>query len=393
MLPEALKAGIPVIGVFTDDPVNIGHVLQLIAEKKPLEFPGKLLKVIKEQLFYTFDQDVVTADLYRQLNAQDCQLVVINPEKKNLMIFEGGEVVPPESMILDYVKQFVAPDQIDDVMSVLRGLSLKAASEMLMLTMARTGGCLKKDLRATRMLIIGTQPGLEQIGTEMPFYQWNESMLKWAHTNKPYFLNPAAPSFLRPRGLLLDGMPGVGKSSGAKAIAALWGVPLFRLDIASTLNRFIGESEGRLSRSLAQVEREGPCVLLIDEVEKVLHKDNEHGTTTRMLSQLLWWLQEHQAQVLTVMTTNSKQDIPPELYREGRVDKTITMLSVPPQEIPAFCMGVLASVMPSATQVEKYLIMKNATAWFKGGQTHSTLVGFVYDQIKMYKWMEPAIDK
>ena len=91
----------------------------------------------------------------------------------------------------------------------------------------------------------------------------------WLELNSAYFLNPKTPAKLMPRGLMLAGKPGVGKSMGAKAIAQHFDIPLFRLDISTTLAKFVGESEARVARSLATVDRESPCVLLLDEVEKI----------------------------------------------------------------------------------------------------------------------------
>jgi ATP-dependent 26S proteasome regulatory subunit len=132
-----------------------------------------------------------------------------------------------------------------------------------------------------------------------------------------------------PRGLLFNGPPGTGKTSGAKWVAHQLGVPLFRVDVAGAKGRFVGDSETTLALNLSRVDQEEPCVALIDEVEKLFgHDSHDSGTTAGMLSQMLWWLAEHKSRVLTIMTTNNDKILPKELYREGRIDEVMTFLGV-----------------------------------------------------------------
>lgn len=119
-----------------------------------------------------------------------------------------------------------------------------------------------------------------------------------------------------------------GKSAAAKAIASAMGIPLYRLDVGAMKDKYVGNSEANLLSALAQVDQVEPCVVLFDEVEKVFQSQNDSGVTTSMLSQLLWWLQEHKSKVFSVMTTNDRTKIPPELYREGRVDQVMVFLGV-----------------------------------------------------------------
>lgn len=111
-----------------------------------------------------------------------------------------------------------------------------------------------------------------------------------------------------------------GKTTAAKRIASSFGVPLYRLDIGAMKGKYVGDSEGNLLAALAQVDQVEPCVVLFDEVEKVFETTGDSGVTASMLSQLLWWLAEHKTKVFSVMTTNNKDRIPEELYREGRID-------------------------------------------------------------------------
>ena len=323
MFETALKAGIPIIGVQTDDIVNAHVVLQSIAHKQPLTLKTSKLALAPDSLYIAYSLEHVTTDNYRYLAGSNSQLVVINPDKPHTLVFDGGQLVTPESMLETYLKPFIEDvDQRNEVLGSLKGMSLKAASEVVMLTQARTGGTLPKDIRYTRGLTGSHVHGLALVDIEPDLpYDWPDDLLGWVKLNKSYFLAGDIPTEMRPRGLLLDGEPGTGKSMGAKAIAQSLAVPLYRLNLAMMLNRYIGASENRLGEALGILEKEAPCVLLIDEVEKLFKTSDEGGTTTRMLSQLLWWMAEHDKQVLTIMTTNDRNSIPPELYREGRIDK------------------------------------------------------------------------
>lgn len=127
-----------------------------------------------------------------------------------------------------------------------------------------------------------------------------------------------------PRGVLLLGVQGCGKSAAAAMIAARWQVPLARLEVARLYDRYIGETEARLERALTAAERIAPCVLLIDEIEKALAGGDANvdgGLSQRVLGRLLGWLQERRAPVFVVATCNQALALPPELMRKGRFDE------------------------------------------------------------------------
>ncbi|WP_430461687.1 AAA family ATPase [Thalassolituus sp. LLYu03] len=142
----------------------------------------------------------------------------------------------------------------------------------------------------------------------------------WLGQRQPAFLN--ADKKLRPRGLLLFGVQGSGKSLAAKAVAGSWGVPLLRLDFGTLYNKFFGETERNLREALKLAETMSPCVLWIDEIEKGLGQDsNDAGVSQRILGTLLTWLAEHDARVFVVATANNIHALPPELVRKGRLDE------------------------------------------------------------------------
>jgi hypothetical protein len=125
-----------------------------------------------------------------------------------------------------------------------------------------------------------------------------------------------------PRGVLLVGVPGCGKSLSAKAVAQAWQLPLYRLDIASIHGKYLGESEGRMREALETADRVAPCILWIDEIEKGLAGGNDmSGVPQRVLGQFLFWLQESQSRAFVVATANDVRSLPPELLRKGRFDE------------------------------------------------------------------------
>ncbi len=128
-----------------------------------------------------------------------------------------------------------------------------------------------------------------------------------------------------PRGVLLLGVQGAGKSLCAKAVAAAWGTPLFRLDPSALYDRYIGESERRLRETLIQAEQMAPIILWIDEIEKgfasAAGQSTDGGLSRRMFGTLLTWMQDHRSPVFLIATANDIEALPPELLRKGRFDE------------------------------------------------------------------------
>lgn len=127
-----------------------------------------------------------------------------------------------------------------------------------------------------------------------------------------------------PKGVLIAGMPGCGKSLSAKVAASLFQMPLLRLDIGSLLGKYVGESEHNMRRALQLAEAMSPCVLWLDELEKAfvgLGGSNASEVTSRLLGYFLTWMQEKTGAVFVIATANDISAIPPELMRKGRFDE------------------------------------------------------------------------
>ena len=152
------------------------------------------------------------------------------------------------------------------------------------------------------------------------------NLKKWLNQRRGGF-NAAARKFGLdpPRGILLLGVQGCGKSLCAKVVASAWRMPLLRMDPGVLYQKFIGESEARLREALAQAESLAPVVLWIDEIEKAFASAGSNsadgGLSQRMFGTLLSWMQDHRHPIFMIATANNISDLPPELMRKGRFDE------------------------------------------------------------------------
>ncbi|MBR6871393.1 MAG: AAA family ATPase [Candidatus Methanomethylophilaceae archaeon] len=151
-----------------------------------------------------------------------------------------------------------------------------------------------------------------------------DSLKKWlTRRSKAFELKAKDFGLKEPKGILLLGVPGCGKSLTAKCIAAEWKQPLLKLDIGKVFSQYVGSSENNIREAINTAEAVAPCVLWIDEIEKGLATQGEHdgGTSTRVFSTILTWMQEKTKPVFVVATANDISSLPPELLRKGRFDE------------------------------------------------------------------------
>ena len=148
----------------------------------------------------------------------------------------------------------------------------------------------------------------------------------WLNGRKAAFTAKArAYGLPAPKGCLLVGVPGCGKSLTAKAIATAWAMPLLRLDMGALKSKFVGESESNIRKALKVAETVAPCVLWLDEIEKAIAGATQGaadgGTSADALGAVLSWMQERAGAVFLVATSNDVSALPPELLRKGRFDQ------------------------------------------------------------------------
>lgn len=163
-----------------------------------------------------------------------------------------------------------------------------------------------------------------------------QNLKKWLRERKKLFFVPD--EVLRqydlesPKGILLAGVPGCGKSLSAKMTAKEWELPLFRFDIGGIYDKWVGESERKMREALEFIDHVAPCVVWIDEIEKALAvSDSGNDTGRRIMGQFLFWLQESSSRVFLVATANNVDQLPSELFRKGRFSE-IFFLDLPDSE-------------------------------------------------------------
>ena len=181
------------------------------------------------------------------------------------------------------------------------------------------------DLSRAKDSIFSDLSGLERIQLRGTDHEVGglAGLRTWLGRKRPLLTMDLRDRGMRPpRGVLLIGVPGCGKSLSAKAVAVDWELPLYRLDMAAIFGQYVGQSESRLKEALATADTVAPCVLWIDEIEKGLagSGSDSTGVTTRLVGQFLYWLQESPARVFVVATANDVRALPQELLRSGRFD-------------------------------------------------------------------------
>lgn len=390
MLELALKAKLPLVKVSTTDTVNAIDIVSELVGRQVMFYEAVSCDAITRTVAskkYIVGRNLEDSaeKTYRHLLDLGATLLLINTDEESLVVFDAGVLPTPKSMVEDFLSRFVEEDKVAELMQVVGGMTLKDIAEVCQLTMAATGSLTARGVSTIRKQYVSKLVGISQVDLEQAFYLPPEALERWLYVNGEYFLSSDEPR-LTPRGLLLQGHPGVGKTQGAKFIAWSLGVPLYRLDMSSMMVKWLGVSEASLRNALQQIDREEPCVLLIDEVEKLFQAD--HGTdqtASRMLSQLLWWLQEHRTRVLSVMTTNKLEAIPPELYREGRIDDVIELRGLQKKAAVDF----VRCLMDSFDKKPKYSKQQMTNALGELYMTatevsHAAITQAAYEVVKLY---------
>jgi SpoVK/Ycf46/Vps4 family AAA+-type ATPase len=225
----------------------------------------------------------------------------------------------------------------------LRGMTRRQAAQLVADATAANGTFTSEDLESvldSKRRLLADTGVLEHVDAPMSLDSIGGlSKLKaWLKAREVSFTPRAkALGLTPPRGVLLLGVQGAGKSLAAKAIATAWKRPLMRLDPGTLYDRYIGESETRLREALRQSEAMAPIVLWIDEIEKGFSgasstNNSDGGLSRRMFGTMLTWMQEHKAPVFLVATANDIEALPPELLRKGRFDE-IFFVDLPSAEV------------------------------------------------------------
>ena len=203
------------------------------------------------------------------------------------------------------------------------------------------------------------------------------NLRRWILQRKPAF-DGSAPGLDPPKGVLLLGVQGCGKSLAARAAAGVLGVPLVRLDFGALYSKWHGESEKNLRESLTSAQLLAPCVLWLDEIEKALSAgDGDSGTSRRVLGAFLTWLAEQRARVFIVATANDITALPPELVRKGRFDE-IFFVDLPTPAARAEIFGIHCKKRGIALPEADIKTLVARSEGFSGAEIEQAVVSALY---------------
>ena len=323
------------------------------------EFDRKIL-IIKDIHTYLEDPKLVAllknACLRIEAGALETTFIFISPivrvpkELEKYMVLLREDFLNEEE-IRKVISDFMSENDLgslyegllDEIVVAFKGLSELEIETILALDVSSRG---KVDRETIQLIVeqkqqmirkagilemIPVSEGLEDIGGLDNLKEWLEKkavILKDMTKAKKYGVE-------LPKGVLIAGIPGCGKSLNAKASAKLFEVPLLKLDMGRLMGKYVGESEANLRQAISLAEAISPCVLWVDELEKAFAGIGGNGggaeVTTRLFWQFLTWMQEKKSAVFVVATANDIMKLPPELVRKGRFDE-IFYVKLPQKE-------------------------------------------------------------
>lgn len=284
------------------------------------------------------------AQRINQGELEDCTVVLIAPLGnipkelgRYLTILVPDDLTTEEigEMIVNFAEQQETPvpqkDLLDLLSMNLKGLSRTEIEQILSLAITNDGVIDAGDLdlvRSQKQQMIKKSGILEmvQVKERMEDIGGLENLKDWLQRKAQVFQNITKAQAFGvdiPKGVLIAGMPGCGKSLTAKAAAKMFGMPLLRMDMGRLMGKYVGESEGNMRRAIQLTEASSPCVLWIDELEKAFAgvKGGGSEVTTRLFGNFLTWMQEKDSLAFVVATANKIDVLPPELLRKGRFDE------------------------------------------------------------------------
>ncbi|MBQ7104222.1 MAG: AAA family ATPase [Bacilli bacterium] len=331
--------------VYSNDKLMMGALDYITEELKTSENQIYILSDVSELDSETFTARYLV-DITTLAEQKSSSIIVITAAPIWVQLQRQGMAIdlelPNEEELFNIIVENIRPYQnqiqiawdINDVKeaaNILLGIS-KIEVKNVIASLIAKGSLLKEDLidlKFAKDSLFSNINGLEKIQVDEDIaYGGLEGLKAWLD-EKEKLLNPEKREEMKnrgirpPRGILLMGVPGCGKSLSAKAIAARWKRPLYRLDFATIQGRYVGQSEQQLKEAFETAEHVSPCILWIDEIEKGLSGggSDSSGVTTRLIGQFLFWLQECRKDVFVIATANNVKELPPELLRKGRFDE------------------------------------------------------------------------
>ena len=386
---------------YQDNPNNAGvgtrNPLQALeyVEKLQPQVPGVF--ILRD--FHRFLEDVSISrklrNLARKLKSQPKNLVILAPEVAippeltevitvvDFPLPTAGEIKTEINNLLSSTGKAPDSKMLGELVRSAQGLPLERIRRVLTRAIAAHGEIRPEDvelvLEEKRQSIRQTQildfyPATEQISDIGGL----DDLKSWLLRRGGAFSERARSYGLpHPRGLMLVGIQGTGKSLTAKAIAHHWHLPLLRLDVGRLFGGLVGESESRTRQMINLAEALAPCILWIDEIDKAfsgIGGRGDGGTTSRVFGTFINWLGEKKSPVFVVATANNIRQLPPEMLRKGRFDE-IFFVDLPSEaERKAIFQVHLSRLRPHNLKNYDLEQLAQETPGFSGAEIEQTLI-------------------
>lgn len=237
-----------------------------------------------------------------------------------------------ETMIRDFITdnriKTMLPEKIAQTAVILGGYTALQLKTVMNYALNTGDGFTFENLLQVAMekdKIFGKNPAVRHINVRDVHVAGLDGVKEWLLKKQKIFYSPdeeLGTKYLNPpRGVLMVGVPGCGKSLTARLVSCEWHLPLYRFDIGAVFSGSMGESEANLRRALDYIGSVSPCVVWIDEIEKELAAGHDNEAAKRILGAFLFWLQENADRMFLIATANDLTKLPPELFRKGRFDE------------------------------------------------------------------------
>src|SRR5882757_6923363 len=276
----------------------------------------------------------------------------------------------------------IEPDALAKLVDNLSGLTAADAERLVRQAIFDDGALTMSDLQAVlagkyQLLNRGGTLTYEPDTAKFADVAGMQNLRTWLTSRKPAF-DGSAPELDPPKGVLLLGVQGCGKSLAARAAAGIFGVPLVRLDFGALYTKWQGEAEKNLRESLQSAEGLSPCVLWVDEIEKALAEgDGDNGVSRRVLGTFLTWLAEQRSRIFVVATANDIMTLPPELIRKGRFDE-IFFVDLPGRDARAEIIAIHARKRGLTLNPAELAALANSCEGFSGAEIEQAIVAALY---------------
>lgn len=237
-----------------------------------------------------------------------------------------------ESMIRDFIAEnqikTLPADKVSQAAIVLGGYTALQLKKVMYYALNTGDGFTYENLCSLSMekdKIFGKNPAVKHIQVKSVHMAGMDAVKEWLVKKQKIFFSPdeelSAKYLHMPKGVLMVGVPGCGKSLTARLVSCEWNLPLYRFDIGAVFSPNVGVSENNLKRALDYIGSVSPCIIWIDEIEKELAAGKDNEAAQRILGSFLFWLQENAERVFLIATANEISKLPPELFRKGRFDE------------------------------------------------------------------------